>query len=143
VGGADTFGSDYAIWQYRGYSPVSKIVQGTVDSRNVSIGTQHFTEGCHGSTGFIHAALRTLNIPVQPIWVCGHELVYFMSEDLYLDHADDPYNQIVRASSSPSLQLLIDSTTWRLRFGADETLNNWDYASPAAAWIGYTATHFP
>ena len=143
VGGADTFGSDFAIWQYRGYSPVSRIVLGTVDSRNPVLGTQHFTEGCHGSTGFINAALRILNIPVQPIWVCGHELLYFMSEDLYLDHADDPYNGVVRASSSPSLLLLIDSATWRSRFGADETLNNWDYSSPVIQWIGYAAQHFP
>jgi len=143
VGGADTFGSDYAVWQYRGYSPVSRIVQGTTDSRYPGLGTQHFTEGCHGSTGFLNAALRVVNIPVQPIWVCGHELVYFLTEDLYMDHADDPYNQVVRASSTPSLQLLIDSATWRSRFGTDETLNNWDYASPAAAWIGYTAVHFP
>ena len=143
VGGADTFGSDYAIWQYRGYSPVSRIVLGTVDSRYPELGNQHFTEGCHGSTGFINAALRILNIPVQPIWVCGHELLYFMSEDLYLDHADDPYNGVVLASSSPSLLLLMDSATWRSRFGADETLNNWDYASPVIQWIGYAAQHFP
>jgi len=143
VGGADTFASDFAIWQYRGYSPVSKIVLGTVDSRYPELGTQHFTEGCHGSTGFLNAALRVVNIPVQPIWMCGHELVYFMSEDLYMDHADDPYNAVVRASSSPSLLLLIDSATWRSRFGADETLNNWDYSSPVGQWIGYTAVHFP
>jgi uncharacterized repeat protein (TIGR02543 family) len=141
-GGADTFGSDFAIWQYRGYSPVSKIVLGTVDSRYPGQGTQHYTEGCHGSTGFLNAALRVLNIPVQPIWVCGHEQVYFLSEDLYLDHADDPYNAYVRASNSSSLLLLIDSATWRSRFGPDETVNNWDYSSPASAWIGYTAINF-
>jgi hypothetical protein len=118
-------------------------VLGTVDSRYPGQGTQHYTEGCHGSTGFINAALRVLNIPTQPIWMCGHEQVYFMSEDLYLDHADDPYNGYVRASSAPSLLLLIDSATWRSRFGADETLNNWDYASPVGVYIGYSAVHFP
>ena len=85
-----------------------------------------------------------LNIPVEPVWVCGHELVYFMSEGLYLDHADDPYNAFVRASSSPSLLLLIDSATWQSRFGADETVNILgDNTSPAYPWIGYTAIHFP
>ncbi len=142
--GAETFGNDWAIWQYRGYSPLSRIVNGTVDSNTPSYGLQHWTAGCHGSTGFLNAALRVLNIPVQPIWVCGHELVYFMSEDRYLDHADDPYNQVVRASSSPSLLLLIDSATWRSRFGADETINiPGDATSPANAWIGYSASHFP
>ncbi|WLT33576.1 putative Ig domain-containing protein [Geothrix sp. PMB-07] len=142
-GGADTFGSDFAIWRYRGYSPVSQIVLGTVDTRYPAQGTQHYTEGCHGSTGFLNASLRVLNIPTQPIWICGHELIHFLSEDLYLDHADDPYNQNVRASSSPSLLLLIDSATWRSRFGSDETVNIWDYASPAGAYIGYAAAHFP
>jgi hypothetical protein len=142
-GGSDTFGADFSIWQYRGYSPVSRIVLGTIDSRYPAQGTNHYTEGCHGSTGFINAALRVVNLPTQPIWMCGHEQVYFLTEDLYLDHADDPYNQVVRASASPSLLLLIDSATWKSRFGADETLNNWDYASPVGVYIGYSAVHFP
>jgi hypothetical protein len=90
----------------------------------------------------MNASLRVLNIPVQPIWVCGHELVYFMSEDKYMDHADDPYNGIVRASGSSSLLLLIDSATWRGRFGNDETVNILNLSDPALAWIGYTAVNF-
>ena len=141
--GSDEFGTDWDIWQYRGYSPISQIVNGTVDTDNPTYGLRHWTAGCHGSTGFLNAALRVLNIPVQPIWVCGHELVYFMSEDRYLDHADDPYNQTVRASSSPSVLLLIDSPTWKLRFGKDETVNlPGDETSPLNAWIGYTAANF-
>ena len=92
----------------------------------------------------MNAALRVLNIPVQPVWVCGHEQVYFMSEDLYMDHADDPYNAVVRASSSSSLLLLMDSATWKLRFGADDTVNlPGDEYNPLNAWIGYSAAHFP
>ena len=141
--GSDEFGTDWDIWRYRGYSPISQIVNGTVDTDNPTYGLRHWTAGCHGSTGFLNAALRVLNIPVQPIWVCGHELVYFMSEDRYLDHADDPYNQTVRASSSPSVLLLIDSPTWKLRFGNDETVNlPGDETSPLNAWIGYTAANF-
>jgi len=83
-----------------------------------------------------------LNIPVEPIWVCGHELMYFMSEDKYLDHGDDPYNATVRASSSSSLMLLIDSATWRLRFGNDETVNFLNLSDPVQSWIGYTANNF-
>ena len=140
--GGDVFGNDWAIWQYRGYSPLTRIVNGSIDSNNPSYGSCHWTAGCHGSTGFLNAVLRVVNIPVQPIWVCGHELVYFMSEDLYMDHADNPYNAIVRASNSSSLLLLIDSATWRSRFGADETVNLLDGSSPACGWIGYTAAHF-
>ena len=66
-----------------------------------------------------------------------------MSEDLYLDHADDPYNGNVRASTASSLLLLIDSATWRSRFGADESLNFLDISSLVCSWIGYTAAHFP
>lgn len=141
--GTENIGTDLAVWQYNGYSPISRIVGGTVDSNHPAIGPQHFTAGCHGSTGFLHAALRVVNIPVQPIWACDHELVYFPSEDLYLDHADNPYNGNVRASAASSLLLLIDSATWRSRFGADETLNFLDSSSPVCGWIGYTAAHFP
>jgi hypothetical protein len=91
----------------------------------------------------MNAALRVVNIPVQPIWVCGHELVYFMSEDKYMDHADDPYNGVVRASGASSLLLLMDSATWRSRFGNDETVNFLNLSDPVQTWIGYTAAHFP
>jgi hypothetical protein len=140
--GSESIGADLAIWQYNGYSPLSRIVNGTIDSNNPSYGVTHWTAGCHGSTGFMNAALRVLNIPVEPIWVCGHELMYFMSEDLYLDHGDDPYNAVVRASSSSSLLLLMDSATWKARFGADETVNFLNLADPVQAWIGYTAANF-
>jgi hypothetical protein len=140
--GLDTFGNTYAVWQYRGYPPISRMVAGTVDSNSPQLGALHWTAGCHGSTGFLNAVLRVLNVPVQPIWVSGHELDYFLSEDCYLDHADDPYNLTVRSSSASILNLLLDSPTWRSRFGADETVNILDLNSPAAAWIGYNAIHF-
>jgi hypothetical protein len=140
---AESIGRDLDIWQYNGYSPLSRIVNGTIDAKYPGLGTQHWTAGCHGSTGFTNAALRVLNIPVEPIWVCGHELMYFMSEDKYLDHGDDPYNGTVRASSSSSLLLLMDSATWKLRFGNDETVNFLNLSDPVQVWIGYTAAHFP
>ena len=140
--GQDVFGTDAAIWGYRGYAPISQIVAGTVDTSNPTLGTQHWTAGCHGSVGFLHAALRALNIPVQPIWVCGHELAYFMTEDLYLDHGDDPYNALVRGSARPSLDLLLDAATWHLRFTKDDTANITDPNDPAAAYIGYACDLF-
>ncbi|MBK8790902.1 MAG: hypothetical protein IPO28_12250 [Holophagaceae bacterium] len=101
--GLDTFGNHQAVWQYRGHVPLSKVVGGTIDANNPSYGTQHWTAGCHGSVGFLHAVLRILNVPVQPVWICGHELAYFPSEKLYLDHGDDPYNQVVKSHpASPS-----------------------------------------
>jgi hypothetical protein len=140
--GSETFGNSYAVWQYRGFPPISRMVAGTVDSNSPGLGALHWTAGCHGSTGFLNAVLRVLNIPVQPIWVAGHELIYFVSEDRYLDHADDPYNLTVRTSSAPVLNLLLDPPTWRLRFGNDETVNILDPNSPLLAWVGYNALHF-
>jgi hypothetical protein len=121
--GTDTFGTCQAVWQYRGYAPMSKIVFGTIDANNPSYGSRHWTEGCHGSVGFIHALLRTVNVPVQPVWVDGHELACFLSERLYLDHGDDPYNNNVKAAAAPSLDLLIDEATYQSWFTPDLTKN--------------------
>jgi len=68
---------------------------------------------------------------------------YFMSEDLYMDHGDDPYNLNVTSSTAPSLDLLISSATWRSRFTSDETVNILDDNDPALAFVGYTAVNFP
>jgi len=139
----DDFGRDFAVWQYRGYSPLSRIINGTVDSGNPGYGVQHWTAGCHGSVGFMHAILRALNIPVQPIWIGGHEAAWFMSEDLYLDHGDDPYNLDVIASPDPSLDLLISSATYQTLFTTDLTANIADASGPAAANVGWIVNHLP
>jgi hypothetical protein len=141
----EDFGIDDAVWQYRGYSPISQIVNGTIDSRYPAYGVQHWTAGCHGSVAFLNAALRVVNIPVQPIWVCGHELAYFMSEDLYLDHGDDPYNAVVKAVQppQPTFLLLFGSATYQTRFTSDLTVNILDDSSPALAWVGWAAANFP
>jgi hypothetical protein len=96
--GQSDFGTCNAVWQYRGYPPLSRIVHGTVDANYPTLGTQHWTAGCHGSVGFLSAVLRAVNIPVRPVWVCGHELAYFITEGLYLDHGDGPYNLNVKNS---------------------------------------------
>jgi hypothetical protein len=141
--GTDTLGTYNAVWQYRGYVPLSKIVGGTTDANNPGYGAQHWTAGCHGSVGFLHATLRVLNIPVQPVWVCGHELAYFPSEKRYLDHGDDPYNAVVRAApGSPVLNLLIDETTYQTWFTGDLTVNITDPYSPALANVGRSAAQF-
>ncbi len=141
--GADTFGNHQAVWQYRGHVPLSKIVNGTIDSNNPSYGIQHWTAGCHGSVGFLHAVLRVLNVPVQPVWICGHELAYFPSEKLYLDHGDDPYNQVVKNHpASPALNLLIDEATYQAWFTADLTVNINGTNATALANVGRKAAEF-
>lgn len=134
--GAGTFGNYDAVWHYRGYPPLSKIVNGTIDSNYPNLGQQHWTAGCHGSVGFLNEVLRVVNIPVQPVWVCGHELPYFVSEKLYMDHGDDPYNLDVKNSAAPSLSLLIDEPTYMSWFTGDLSVNITDYQSPACANVG-------
>jgi len=139
--GASTFGRCQAIWQYRGYPPLSRIIAGTTDADYPSEGQQHWTMGCHGSVGFLNAILRVLNIPVLPVWVCGHELAYFPTEGVYLDHGDDPYNQIVKSSSKPISLIFIDEATYAARFSPDPTVNI--TGGTACANVGLAAQTFP
>ena len=44
---------------------------------------------------------------------------------------------------SPILSLLIDEPTYQSRFTSDLTVNITDYSSPALAYVGYAAAHFP
>ncbi|HVZ38109.1 MAG TPA: hypothetical protein VHI13_02450 [Candidatus Kapabacteria bacterium] len=140
--GAATFGNCQAIWQYRGYPPLSRIVTGTIDANNQGFGQQHWTMGCHGSLGFLNAILRVLNIPVLPVWVCGHELAYFPTEGLYMDHGDDPYNQNVKNSQKPISLVLIDAATYATRFSQDATVNL-PGPGPECSNVGLTAQTFP
>ncbi|MCK5044824.1 hypothetical protein KAR26_03825, partial [Candidatus Parcubacteria bacterium] len=134
--GNQSYGNYDAVWQYRGFSPLSKIVNGTVDRNNPEYGTQHWTAGCHGSVGFLSATLRSVNIPVQPVWICGHELAYFITENRYLSHGDDPYNQNTKDAQTAGISLLIDETTYKNWFTSDSSVNITDYQSPACANIG-------
>jgi hypothetical protein len=140
--GTDDFGTCNAVWQYRGYPPISRIINGTTDV-NVSQ-FAHWTLGCHGSVGFLNATLRALNIPVQPIWVGGHELACFLTERMYLDHGDDPYNAVVRVTypSSPILNVLIDEATYKARFTSDLTVNLNAPSAAVMANIGKAAADF-
>lgn len=140
--GNSTFINCQAVWQYRGYPPLSRIIAGTIDANNPTSGNMHWTMGCHGSVGFLNAVLRVLNIPVLPVWVCGHELAYFPTEGLYLDHGDDPYNQNVKNSSQPISLVLIDEATYAARFSADPTVNIAS-PSPACSNVGLSAQTFP
>jgi hypothetical protein len=140
--GTDDFATFNTVWQYRGYPPLSKIVNGTVDANNPSSGMRHWTAGCHGSVGFLNAVLRAVNIPVQPVWVCGHEVAYFVTENLYLDHGDDPYNQNVKNSTAPVLSLLIDEATYKLWFTTDLTENVTAATGPACTNVGRRAAEF-
>jgi hypothetical protein len=141
--GADTFGTCNAVWQYRGYPPISRIIAGTIDANNSGQGRQHWTLGCHGSVGFLNALLRVVNIPVQPVWICGHELACFMTEGKYIDHGDDPYNLNVRNSTASISNVLISEATYQAQFTSNLNVNITDSASPVCPNVGATAANFP
>jgi len=141
--GLDTFGNCFNIWQYRGYPPLSRIVNGTIDTNNPSYGVQHWTMGCHGSVGFLNAVLRVVNVPVQPVWICGHELACFLTEQLYLDHGDDPYNQVVKSSTASISNVLIDEPTYQARFTNNLAANITNPNDPALNSVGRAAQQFP
>lgn len=137
--GNDNYANAMAIWEFYGFPTISAVVGGTVDANNPGFGVQHWTAGCHGTVGFLNAVLRAANIPVDSVWVCGHELAYFPSDVLYLDHGDDPYNLNVQQSSAPMTSFLIDQTTYQSWFTSDLTANVLDDASPACANVGRKA----
>ncbi len=123
-GGWDT-ANVYDQWQYRGFPPVLKMIQGTPMLSQPSSGVHHVTGGCWGTTGFLRAILRTVNIPVRLVTHCGHAQPNFIEDGLYLSHGDDPYNQLTTATPPmPISQILVDQAQFDAWFGA---------AVPAAA----------
>mgnify|MGYP000042879122 FL=1 len=79
---------------------------------------EHWTAGCHGTAGFFREALRTVNIPVQIPRSCGHSQLYFRTEGLYVDHADDLYNGYGTFPVNMA-DLLIDQATYTAWFGTN------------------------
>jgi hypothetical protein len=138
------YGSFETIWGYRGFVPLSKITAGTLDPNTPWSGVAHWTAGCHGSVGFLCATLRAVNVPVQPVWVDGHELACFLTDKLYLDHGDDPYDTHVKYeyASSPILNVLIDEPTYQARFTTDLTLNVLSSTAAVYSNLGLAATNF-
>jgi hypothetical protein len=103
-------------WQYKGTTPVSRMINGTEASEAVggywAKGTHHWTAGCWGTTGFLREVLRVVNIPVQEIDVV-HKLPHFTSVGLALSHGDDPYEL---APEIPIGELPISESTFKAWF---------------------------
>ncbi len=103
-------------WQFRGNPPITRIIEGTTNPAP-GTGFNHWTAGCHGTTGFLRNVLRAVNIPMQISTVCGHSQAVFLTENLYLDHGDNPYNLDFKATTLPASSLLIDHATYTAWFG--------------------------
>ncbi len=114
-----------ANWQYRGYAPVSRTIDGTLAKiPNPTPG--NWTMGCWGTMGFLKAVLLSVNIPVKITAIngfgCNHATPYFPSEGLYLSHGDDPYSFFQEGSTTvfpvPG-DILIDQATYTSWFTGD------------------------
>lgn len=115
-------------WGYRGFTPVSRVISGTHNKAynpDDQYNFRHWTGGCHGTTGFLRAVLRTINIPVQNTRTTGHSLAYFCTIKRYLSHSDDPYDLRCQRFQQnggtlpwPAKSLLISPQTHTLWFGS-------------------------
>jgi hypothetical protein len=106
-------------WQYRGFPPMTRVINGTVQTSHATGGSAHRTAGCWGTTGFLRALLRVVNIPVKLVTHAGHAQPWFMADGAYLSHGDDPYNQLTKATPPfPAVEILTDAATFDSWFGA-------------------------
>jgi hypothetical protein len=118
--GKMTAGNFAEHWQYRGMPPASRVMSGT-HYAGASFGTsdrrRHFTAGCWGTTSFLAAVLRTVNIPVRQLTPERHSSPHFVAEDLCLSHGDDPYNAYCRIQPSFDIeQILITKAQYDIWF---------------------------
>jgi|GEM_PF-1011407 hypothetical protein len=120
------------IWGYY-WPPVQRIIEGTTDTKYPEYGVNHYTAGCSGTTRFLMTIFKVVNIPIQKKSITGHAIPYFMTEDAYLSHGDDPYTTNmkvthpflygpeypvpVRALDDPINKLLISGSTYNAWFG--------------------------
>lgn len=99
------------FWQYAGFPPVSRVITGTTNSKNIF---SHWTWGCSGTGGFVTSILRAVNIPVTRSApnIGNHTVLNFVSEGLHVDHGDDPYNTEVMYMPYSTEQILINDATF-------------------------------
>jgi hypothetical protein len=125
--GGDTSANYAAFWQYGGYPPIDRVLNGTTHQQ---YGFHHWTAGCWGTGGFLRNTLRTVNIAVSIEGRDGHALPHFhlprvfrTSTDLYLSHGDDPYNWgWISTPPVPIAALPIDDPTFQGWFGSNASL---------------------
>jgi hypothetical protein len=120
LGGTD-IANMVATWQYRGFPPMVRVIQGTTEDSTSGGGDSewgHWTDGCWGTTGFLIALLRAVNLPVTLIENAGHAQPWFMSVSSYLSHGDDPYNALTWVTPRiPPSEILTDEGSFDAWFG--------------------------
>jgi hypothetical protein len=115
-------------WQYRGDPPLRRMMDGTIQTSQPGFGVGHATAGCWGTVGFLRALLRAINIPVKLVISGEHAQPWFMADNRYLSHGDDPYDGFVYATPPfPAADIMIDQQQFDNWFGAgvsDEAKHN-------------------
>jgi hypothetical protein len=116
----------YAHWQYYGCPPVARVIEGTINA-SFSPTLRHWTAGCFGTTAFLRAVARTMNIAIEVRYLppYGHTTPYVPALDAWLSHADELYDsvgafsdQVVgTALSFPKTLLFINTATHDAWFG--------------------------
>jgi hypothetical protein len=76
-------------WQYRGWPPIERVLNGTYRTSDNKFA--NWTAGCGGTSGLFHWCLKSINIPSKMVKPTGHCHPYFVSEHAALSHGDDPY----------------------------------------------------
>lgn len=114
-GGGFTTANMKAHWQYHGYPPLARVIEGT---QKTGSSFQHWTAGCTGTVGFLRGILRAVNIPVKHLRIAGHSLPYFVRQRTYLSHGDDLYGSYSRGKYKddplpyPSEKLFLSQATF-------------------------------
>ncbi len=114
-------------WQYEGFAPVERMIAGTERRRESFGGVRHWTAGCWGTTGFLRAVLRTVNVSVALERRCRHAMPHFLRDAVFVSHGDDFYTGQAR---------------WEPPFPASaflqpiELLERWYGAGGDCVWVG-------
>ena len=118
MGGLDTANMEDQ-WQYRGFPPLVRVIEGTVQTSHPTWGSAHRTAGCWGTTGLLRALLRAVNVPAKLVTNAGHAQPWFMADGAYLSHGDDPYNRLtVAVPPVPPAEILTSAAKFDSWFGA-------------------------
>lgn len=122
MSGPYTYQNAYYHWQYWGYTPLSRVIEGTVlTDPEISYfpGLHHWTPMCWGTGDFLTSVLRVANIPAKRIPVGYHSTAWFSGEKLYLSHGDDPYDGLSK-TDYPATDLLINEQQFQAWFPAND-----------------------
>ena len=123
----ETLEDSYIRWfnGFQGwYPPVRTIIDGVSDGEKIV----HVIRGCHGTTGFLKAICRVINIEVQDAFYygymfTGHSQTVFPSINSFLCHADDVYSGFSKTYPRvPITKILFDFDSYTNLFN-DELLD--------------------